>query len=79
MESAAVLEGVDSLRCVRGRGVLLLGPEALPDRPVMHLAPRAPFSPSLLAVSDKYGLIFCATEQGACRHSRGELQARAGA
>ena len=66
MEGAAI-EGVDTLRCVRGRGVLLLGPDALPDRPVLHMAPSPPPAPSLLCAADKYGLLLCATEQGSWR------------
>ena len=61
----AVVEGVTSLRGVRAPGVLLLGPEPLADRPVLHGAPEPPPAPGMLACSDRYGVLFAASQQGA--------------
>jgi len=64
-EAFGAAEGVDALRCVRPRGVLLLGPERLAERPVHTVLEGVPAAPALAAVSDAYGFAFVASPSGA--------------
>lgn len=70
--AAPVIEDADSLRAVRGNGVLLLRDDApLSQRGTSYLlgadAPTVP--PALAAVSSKFGVIFVSSMSGASRRS----------
>ena len=62
---SSVAEGVDTVRGVRGNGVLLVGTEPLASRPVRTLEQLdAANAPTLLAASDVYGMAFTASPTG---------------